>query len=93
MILSKLGKNTLKAEVSHISSYGVWLLVFNKEYFLPYSEFPWFKKAKTSKVRDVVMLNDRHLYWPQLDVDLELESLRNRKKYPLIYHSPSHRKF
>ena len=37
-----LGRNTPETEVTHISSHGIWLLLNNKELFLPYAEFPWF---------------------------------------------------
>jgi len=39
------------AEVSHINGRGVWLCVHDKEYFLPYDEYPWFRDAK---VRDML---------------------------------------
>lgn len=81
----KRGKNTLKAEVQGVMPTGIWLLVRDKEYFLDYVHFPWFKKAPANKVFDVKLIHDRHLHWRALDVDLELESLRNKDKYPLIY--------
>ena len=37
------GSNTLAAEVTHISSHDIWLLSNDKELFLSYAEFPWFK--------------------------------------------------
>lgn len=37
------GSSTLATEVTHISSHSIWLLSHDKELFLPYAEFPWFK--------------------------------------------------
>jgi hypothetical protein len=33
----------IAVEVSHVSNFGVWLLTHNKELFMPYEDFPWFK--------------------------------------------------
>lgn len=81
----KLGKNTLPVEIQGISKFGVWLFVNGVEYFLPYEEYPWFKDAKVSAVMNVKLVNDGHLEWPDLDVDIEIESLLNPEKYPLKY--------
>ena len=85
MKLRNPGKNILNAEVTQISVHGIWLLVQGTEYFLPYQEFPWFKDAVISKVQNVRLTGKSHLYWPDLDVDLEIESLNSLKNYPLIY--------
>ena len=84
---SVLGKNTSKVEVENISPQGIWLFVKGREYFLSYRNHPWFKEAKVSEIHNVKLLNEMHLHWPDLDVDLEIESLRNPKKYPLVYRS------
>ena len=80
-----LGKSTLKAEVVNISAYGIWVYVRDKEYFLPYEDFPWFKNAKVIEIYNVKFSYNHHLHWPDLDVDLELDSFRNLEQYPLIY--------
>ena len=38
----ELGKNTSEVEVTNVSRQGLWILVADEEYFLPYQEFPWF---------------------------------------------------
>ena len=80
-----LGKSTLKTEVVNISAHGIWLYVNDKEYFLPYEDFPWFRNAKVIEIHNVKFSHNHHLHWPDLDVDLELDSLRNLEQYPLIY--------
>ena len=86
MKLKNRGKNTSKVEILNISEHGIWLYVQAKEYFLPYSEFPWFEQATVEQIRDVQSIHEHHLYWPGLDVDLEIESLNNLEKYLLLSH-------
>ncbi len=85
MRLKACGKRILEVEVSHINSRGFWLCVRDKEYFLPYEDYPWFKEAKVKEILNVKLLHGYHLYWPKLDVDLEIDSLENPQRYPLKY--------
>ena len=79
------GKDTSATEVLSIEVHGLWLFAGGKEYFLPYEEFPWFRAAKVSDVLNVQLLHGFHLYWPELDVDLDLNSLENTAETPLVY--------
>ena len=81
----KRGTSTSAVEVTNISSHGLWLFVVDREYFLPFSDYPWFKNATVGHILHVQLLHGGHLRWPDLDVDLELESLRHPEKYPLVY--------
>lgn len=85
MKLKHSGKNTSKAQVVNVSAHGVWLLINGTEYFLPFKDFPWFKKATIAQLNNVRLLTENHLFWPSLDVDLEVSSLANLQQYPLIY--------
>ncbi len=78
-----LGNNISAAEVTHISKHGLWLLLGNEELFVPFSEFPWFQDAPIGKVLDVEWPHPDHLYWPALDIDLSVESIRNPAAFPL----------
>ena len=78
-----LGKNTSRAEIQDISRHGVWLFARGQEFHLPFADYPWFKDAKVSAVYNVKLLHSSHLYWPDLDVDLDIESLEHPEKYPL----------
>ncbi|MBO6572412.1 MAG: DUF2442 domain-containing protein [Balneola sp.] len=73
-----------KTEVTNISSHGIWLFYERKEYFLPYSEFPWFKDAKVQHILNVETPSENHFFWPDLDIDLSLDSINNPGKYPLV---------
>lgn len=79
------GKNTSEVEIQEISKHGIWLYAKEREYFLPFTEYPWFKVAKASQIQQVKLLRGNHLYWSDLDIDLELESLKYPEKYSLIY--------
>ncbi len=79
------GKNTsVEAEVQGIEKDGIWLFVAGEEFFLPYEEYPWFRGATVDEIHNLeVFASGTALHWPDLDVDLEIESLRNPEKYPL----------
>lgn len=79
------GKNTLEAEVTHISVHGIWVNVFDHEYFLSFKEYPWFQEASVAKIHNLEFINGHHLHWPDLDVDLEIESLNTPEKFPNVY--------
>ena len=79
-----LGINTSGVEVTNISRHGLWVLLGEEELFLPFTDFPWFKHAQISAILNLELSGANHLYWPDLDVDLTLESIKNPKKYPLV---------
>lgn len=81
----KNGKRILKAEITNISEHGFWILLSEKEYFLPFTKYPWFKDANISSITNVKIIHNHHLYWQDLDVDLTTEILENPENYPLTY--------
>lgn len=79
-----LGENTSEVEVTNISRHGFWILVKGRELFIPFKEFPWFKDASVGAVLNVQLPSPHHLYWPDLDVDLAVESIEHPERFPLI---------
>ena len=79
------GANTSGAEVLNVSPHGFWLFVSGAEYFLDFENFPWFKDATIRQISAVELLHQHHLYWPELDVDLDLDRIRHPEKFPLVY--------
>jgi hypothetical protein len=75
---------TSPVEVTNISKHGFWLLLEDEELFLPFSEFPWFQNVSVGKILNVELPTAGHLYWPELDVDLAVESVRHPEKFPLV---------
>ena len=73
-----------EVQVTQISKHGIWLLLQQKEHFLSFDNFPWFKDASVSAIHNVELLNEHHLYWPDLDVDLTIESIHHPANFPLI---------
>ena len=71
-------------EVTFISKNGLILMVGEKEYYLPYGKFPWFKTASVSDVFEVQMKVKNIIRWEALDVDLSLSIINNPDDYPLI---------
>jgi Protein of unknown function (DUF2442) len=82
------GNSTSAAEVTHISKHGFWLLLGERELFLSFAHFPWFKTASIAAIQDVEWQHQRHLYWPQLDIDLAVASIEQPEMFPLVAHSP-----
>ena len=78
------GTSTSAVEVTNISQHGFWLLLKEEELFLPFAEFPWFRDVTFGKILHVELASPNHLYWPDLDVDLSVESIRNPAQFPLI---------
>ena len=78
------GAPTSEIEVSLVSNKGFWLLLDNEELFVSYVEFPWFKQATVEQITTIERPSSNHLYWPLLDVDLSVESVRNPTLFPLI---------
>ena len=78
------GAATLVAEVTNISKHGVWLLLGDEELLLPFEHFPWFKKATIEQILQVEWPTANHLYWPLLDVDVSVESIRDPSAFPLV---------
>ena len=77
------GNNTSAVEISHISSNGVWLLSNDKELFMSYEEFPWFKDQPVKSIINIEEPSPGHFYWPDIDVDLTLETIEHPEKFPL----------
>jgi hypothetical protein len=78
------GKITLEVEVTQIDRQGIWLLIGEKESFLSFENFPWFRNASVGAIHNVELLNERHLHWPDLDIDLAVESIAHPEWFPLV---------
>lgn len=77
------GTNISEVEVTHISTHGVWLLAHDKEFFLSYEDFPWFKEATVQSIINVQEQSPGHFYWPDIDVDLCEAIIEHPERFPL----------
>jgi hypothetical protein len=81
------GATTADIEVTNISRHGFWLYLDDRELFLSFKEFPWFAEAAVNKIVNVRRPSPDHLHWPDLDVDLSVESIEHPERFPLRFDS------
>ncbi len=79
------GTNTFQTEILGISKHGFWLLLDEQEeLFVSFLNFPWFRKASVEQIFALERPQPHHLYWSDLDIDLDVESIRHPEKFPLV---------
>jgi hypothetical protein len=74
----------IDVEVTNASKHGFWILIGSREVFLPFDAFPWFRRAPIESLTNVQLVSPHHLHWPDLDVDLAVESLFDPDRFPLV---------
>lgn len=77
------GNSTSAIEVTNISAHGIWFLAHDKELFMSYDDFPWFKDQAVKSIFNVEEPSHGHFYWPDLDVDLTVEIIENPGQFPV----------
>ena len=77
------GANTSAVEFTNISPHGFWILLDERELFLPFEKFPWFADTVVREITNVERPTEKHLLWPALDVDLSVDSIEHPDRYPL----------
>jgi hypothetical protein len=85
-----LGRSTSPAEVTNVSPHGFWLFIRERELFVAFKDFPWFREASVREIANVQLPSPHHLYWPDLDVDLAVDSIEHPEKFPLVSQAPPH---
>jgi hypothetical protein len=78
------GTVTSGVEVTNVSRHCLWILLGEEELAIPYRDFPWFKQATIDQVLNVTRPAPDHLYWPDLDIDLSVASIRRPEDFPLL---------
>lgn len=78
------GKPTSVVEVTNVSKHGFWLLLDERERFLAFEDFPWFRDVSIGQLCNVELPHPHHLYWPDLDVDVAVESIDHPERFPLV---------
>ena len=83
---TNLRNNSANTSVSvlMINAQGILLSVQGQDYFLSYNRIPWMRDAAIKCVLNVQMSGRNSIEWPDLDVDLEIESLKHPERYPLV---------
>jgi hypothetical protein len=55
-----------------------------RELFVPFKKFPWFQDARIREILLVERPSPHHLRWPDLDIDLAVESIEFPDRFPLV---------
>jgi hypothetical protein len=84
MNVAAAGNPISGVEVVNVSPQGFCLLLGGKELVVSFSSFPWFRGATIAQITNVELLSAQHLYWPDLDIDLSVESIRDPGAFPLV---------
>lgn len=66
-----------RPDITSIDRRGFWLRWRDEELYLPFALFPWFEHATVAQLCRVEMLGDSCLYWPALDLELGMDSIRS----------------
>ena len=78
------GAATSAPEVIERSDRGFTLRLGAEELFVSFLLFPWFRDVAADALRDVEQPSPQHLYWPILDIDLAVDSIRDPERFPLV---------
>ena len=74
-----------ECQVTAIEPLGLWLLVGQMEYFVPFSDYPGLGTATLDQIFAVQLIAPDQLRWEALDIDIELEALAEPEHYPLAW--------
>jgi hypothetical protein len=85
MISSQPGNGISLNEVTNIEPLGFWVLVDDREYFIPFADYPVFQDASIQQIFQMRRVSPTQLYWPDLDADIEIEGLEQPEHYPLVF--------
>ena len=77
--------DTSHAEVTNICVHGFWLMVDDREYFVPFENYPDFMTASVREIYGVQRIAPTQFHWPTLDVDIELDALEHPEAFPLRF--------
>lgn len=64
MTSARPGRRTLGAEATNVSRQGFWLLVAERDRFVSFDLFPWFREATMGRLVEVTTAHPCHLDWP-----------------------------
>lgn len=89
MTSARRGKTTSDVEVTNVSAHGFWILVAERELFVSFEHFPFFRDATIGHILNVEHPGVDHLYWPDLDADLSIASIESPTSFPLVSRTHS----
>jgi hypothetical protein len=78
-------------DVTIVSVDGFRIRVGERELLVSFDAFPWFRDAPIAEIVRVEFTPPDHLHWPDLDVDLSVESIEHPERFPLVSRPPRRR--
>ena len=85
MTSSLSGVVTSPCEVTNISRFGFWLVIDDREYFVPFADYPAFCTTTVAQIYAVEHIAPDLLCWPALEVDIDLRALEHPEAFPLVF--------
>lgn len=67
----------LRAEVTTITPFGFWVGAGGEELYIAFHEYPEFEHATVHQLSRIELVSATRLYWPCLDIDLDIGALRS----------------
>ncbi len=71
--------------ITGINTLGLYILVEDKEYFIPFDHYPAFRKATLEQIFKYKRISPSQFTWPELDCDIELLALEKPEQFPLQF--------
>ena len=81
---ANIGTDISPVAVLNVSPQGFWLLVDEREHFLAFTDFPRFRGATLRQIFAIERSQGTRLYWPELEVDLDMERIQHPEKFPHV---------
>lgn len=81
----KSGIGTSVCNIAGMNDLGLWVLVEETEYFVPFPDYPGFKESSAGQILNVKFLRPSHLHWDEIDMDIELQTLVQPESFPMIF--------
>jgi hypothetical protein len=75
------------AEITGINALGFWILIEDREYFVPFADYPAFQSGTVAQIYRFDHHAPQQIYWPELDIDIDLNALAEPERFPLAFRS------
>ena len=85
MSLSKNGTITSDCKLTSINDLGLWILIEDKEYFIPFKDYPGFRASYLDQIFKIRYYPSGQLSWEELDIDIDIKALSEPESFPLIF--------
>lgn len=81
----KSGTTISASSVTGINDIGIWAMVADQEYFIPFADYPALKDASVHQIFQMEFSPPSQLHWKILDIDIELQALTRPEYFPLKF--------